>query len=269
MWNSIFDAGFWTPAIGFVFQKLKPWSVNWLYILFLAMPTPPCQKTVGAYIEQFDKFPSLRENGFSFLIDASGSLFKRSKPNLKDVESNIQVLGACMLSWCLRLLFRDFLWLCDSCFLYLLDWGGGSCNASYFWPWEIQLPPAEACHHGLLRKEQAMAKGNSSNDGLHRCLGPKNGISTSTAGFLAAVCFIAQWLFKFAVLSWWIWTLSYPNIHALRWAGLGALLNDRKVRSNQRQRLSRSCYGMSANLGGHIILNMGSITYGNANSNIL
>lgn len=59
------------------------------------MPTPPCQKTVDSYVNHLEQFPSLRENGFSFLIDASGSLFKKSKPNLKDVESNIQV--RCML----------------------------------------------------------------------------------------------------------------------------------------------------------------------------
>ena len=88
---------------------------HWYFWAFVAMPTSPCQTTVDSYVKQFDEFPCLRENGFSFLIDASGSLFKKTKPNLKDVECNIEVLW-CMLFRCLSLLFQ----VCfDPCFVYL------------------------------------------------------------------------------------------------------------------------------------------------------
>ena len=101
----------------------------------------------------------------------------------------------------------------------LLDRGGGSSYASYWWPWKIQRPLAETCHSAVLRDGKTLPKGNSSNDGLRRCVVPENGISTSTAGFLAAVCFIVQlWLFEFAISSWRIWRYYcklYTSIHAL------------------------------------------------------
>ena len=54
------------------------------------MPSPPCTQCVPEYIQELDKFPSLRQNGFSFLVDASGKLFVSVKPSLKDVETNIE-----------------------------------------------------------------------------------------------------------------------------------------------------------------------------------
>ena len=56
----------------------------------LAMPSPPCQPSVPKYLEELGKFPALQHNGFSFLIDASGKLFKSARPSLIDVESNIE-----------------------------------------------------------------------------------------------------------------------------------------------------------------------------------
>ena len=61
-----------------------------LLILLIAMPSPPCQLSVPKYLEELDKFPVLQNNGFSFLIDASGKLFKAGRPSLNDVETNIQ-----------------------------------------------------------------------------------------------------------------------------------------------------------------------------------
>ena len=55
------------------------------------MPLRPCDETVASYVDEFEKFPSLSSNGFSFLLDSSGKLFKSAKPSLKDIEINIKV----------------------------------------------------------------------------------------------------------------------------------------------------------------------------------
>jgi hypothetical protein len=62
------------------------------------MPSPPCADTVEAYVQHFGTFPTLKNNGFSFLIDGSGKLFKSTKPALKDVELNIDAIHAVMLA---------------------------------------------------------------------------------------------------------------------------------------------------------------------------
>ncbi len=58
------------------------------------MPKPFDPSVVKTYIESFEKFPSLKNNGFSFLIDCSGKLYKCAKPTLKDVEVNVEA-GVC------------------------------------------------------------------------------------------------------------------------------------------------------------------------------
>ena len=51
---------------------------------------PISPAAVDPYVDAFQKFPDLKSNGFSFLIDASSKLFTKAKPSLKDVEVNIE-----------------------------------------------------------------------------------------------------------------------------------------------------------------------------------
>ena len=56
------------------------------------MPIPPLDPhTVASFAEAFAEFPFLKQNGFSFLIDVSGKLFKmKGRVPLKDVEGNTE-----------------------------------------------------------------------------------------------------------------------------------------------------------------------------------
>ena len=58
------------------------------------MPTPPLdQQLVAAYADAFAEHPFLKQNGFAFLIDISGKLFKpKGSVSLKDIEGNIEAL---------------------------------------------------------------------------------------------------------------------------------------------------------------------------------
>ena len=71
------------------------------------MPIPPMDPhTVASFAEAFAEFPFLKQNGFSFLIDISGKLFKmKGRVPLKDVEGNTE-------AWI------DYRWIsCESCYL--------------------------------------------------------------------------------------------------------------------------------------------------------
>ena len=59
-----------------------------------AMPTPPLdQKLVAAYADAFAEHPFLKQNGFAFLIDISGKIFKpKGVVALRDIEGNIEAL---------------------------------------------------------------------------------------------------------------------------------------------------------------------------------
>ena len=75
----------WTPSgtieITCLFLNCRVW----------AMPSSkPCPGLIQGYLDQFGRFPELRQRGFSFLIDCSGRLFTAKKPSLKDVEGNIE-----------------------------------------------------------------------------------------------------------------------------------------------------------------------------------
>ena len=58
------------------------------------MPNPPLdQELIAAYYDEFAKHPFLKQNGFAFLIDISGRLFKpKGAVTLRDVEGNIEAL---------------------------------------------------------------------------------------------------------------------------------------------------------------------------------
>ena len=74
----------WTPSgtieITCLFLNCRVW----------AMPSKPCPGLIQGYLDQFGRFPELRQRGFSFLIDCSGRLFTAKKPSLKDIEGNIE-----------------------------------------------------------------------------------------------------------------------------------------------------------------------------------
>ena len=55
------------------------------------MPLKYDERVIETFVGEFDKHPSLSSNGFSFLLDGSGKLFKSAKPSLRDIEINIQV----------------------------------------------------------------------------------------------------------------------------------------------------------------------------------
>lgn len=57
------------------------------------MGRPIDQRLVMAYSASFKKVPILRERGFSVLVNASGQLFKKAMPTLKDVEGNTEARG--------------------------------------------------------------------------------------------------------------------------------------------------------------------------------
>ena len=55
-----------------------------------AMPQPPDALAVQGYVDAFAKEEHLSGVGFSFLIDITGTLFKKRKPSLKDMNGNTQ-----------------------------------------------------------------------------------------------------------------------------------------------------------------------------------
>ena len=54
------------------------------------MPHPLDENAIKQYAKNFENYPKLAENGFSFLIDISGKLFKSCKPTLADVNGNTE-----------------------------------------------------------------------------------------------------------------------------------------------------------------------------------
>ena len=54
------------------------------------MGKPLDSTLIEKYAKAFKKVPILQERGLSFLVDASGSLRKKSKPSLRDVEANTE-----------------------------------------------------------------------------------------------------------------------------------------------------------------------------------
>lgn len=73
---------------------------------------PISPAAVGLYVDAFQRFPDLKTNGFSFLIDASGKLFTKAKPSLKDVEVNIEARNRALVNGSLS--FCDMFEFCDS-----------------------------------------------------------------------------------------------------------------------------------------------------------
>jgi len=61
----------------------------------IAMPQTVDRSQIDRYVQSFSQFPQLKEQGFSFLIDVSGTLFKATKPSLKDVAGNTQAIPDC------------------------------------------------------------------------------------------------------------------------------------------------------------------------------
>ena len=60
------------------------------------MPNPPLDRQlIAAYPDEFAKHSFLKQNGFAFLIDISGKLFKtKGSVALRDVEGNLEALSA-------------------------------------------------------------------------------------------------------------------------------------------------------------------------------
>lgn len=55
------------------------------------MPVYMDPELIANYASEFAKYEYLRSNGFSFLVDASGKLFrKKGSASLNDVESNVE-----------------------------------------------------------------------------------------------------------------------------------------------------------------------------------
>ena len=59
-----------------------------------AMPQHVDPLAVDEYAAAFGKEPHLLSVGFSFLIDITGTLFKKKKPALKDLNGNTQAFGS-------------------------------------------------------------------------------------------------------------------------------------------------------------------------------
>jgi hypothetical protein len=99
---------------------------------------------VPKYLEELDKFPVLQNNGFSFLIDASGKLFKAARPSLNDVETNIQAgrfFASVDVVSCVLMSLN---------FIFLAIGGSGGGDARYPWPWKVLGTLAQNCHHPVL-----------------------------------------------------------------------------------------------------------------------
>ena len=73
---------------------------------------PISPAAVDPYVDAFQKFPDLKSNGFSFLIDASSKLFTKAKPSLKDVEVNIEARNTA-LEINRTVLFLFVIWLME------------------------------------------------------------------------------------------------------------------------------------------------------------
>ena len=65
------------------------------------MPNPPVdQKLVVAYADAFAQHQFLKQNGFAFLIDISGKLFKpKGSVALRDIEGNVEALCYTVMFW--------------------------------------------------------------------------------------------------------------------------------------------------------------------------
>lgn len=55
-----------------------------------AMPQQPDALAVQGYVDAFAEEEHLKGAGFSFLIDITGTLFRKKKPSLKDMNGNTQ-----------------------------------------------------------------------------------------------------------------------------------------------------------------------------------
>ena len=65
-------------------------GVIYFWVSSVAMGKPLDSKLIEKYAKAFKNVPILQNRGFSFLVDASGTLHKKSKPSLRDVEANTE-----------------------------------------------------------------------------------------------------------------------------------------------------------------------------------
>ena len=83
-----------TSAENLKYLKNSKSFLDTLYTLSIpsasAMPQQPDALAVQGYVDAFAGEPHLLGVGFSFLIDITGTLFKKKKPSLKDMNGNTQ-----------------------------------------------------------------------------------------------------------------------------------------------------------------------------------
>ena len=179
----------------------------WNTCLFLncrvwAMPSSkPCPGLIQGYLDQFGRFPELRQRGFSFLIDCSGRLFTAKKPSLKDVEGNIEAAETVgkISVYChafknhvvdLQTIlgpFSPWIWGPETVekgtfktklqgvinfSLHLDPAGNRSSHACDSWPWQVFQPCSQGVHLDLLWASPSVAHWNCQSYGLCGCMEP-------------------------------------------------------------------------------------------------
>lgn len=143
---------------------------------------PISPAAVDPYVDAFQKFPDLKSNGFSFLIDASSKLFTKAKPSLKDVEVNIEARNTA-LEINRTVLF--LLWY-DSIFATCFGSGDPCRDAGNERARPLFKPPSEIMHIDFLWKRTALSQGHSQRNGMCAIMELENGAWSSTTRFLKA-----------------------------------------------------------------------------------
>ena len=88
------------------------------------MPQTLDRSQIDRYVESFSQFQQLKEQGFSFLVDVSGTLFKATKPSLKDVAGNAQAIPDCSIfHFSCKSCGKAVVYICNlNCFAELPSW---------------------------------------------------------------------------------------------------------------------------------------------------
>ena len=127
--------------------------------LHLTMPNPPLDRQlIAAYSDEFAKHSFLKQNGFAFLIDISGKLFKtKGSVALRDVEGNLEALSVdYRTDWKFACCFGAFLNpVCMRNGPGVLS-GRGSCDGGEPWCRKVQCPPAGGVDSEILWVPEAL-----------------------------------------------------------------------------------------------------------------
>lgn len=154
------------------------------------MPTPPLdQQLVAAYADAFAEHPFLKQNGFAFLIDISGKLFKpKGSVSLKDIEGNIEALYCTgfrqmhLSSIHTHTLVKQPAWLISP---YGVLPGCGVCHGGEPWCRAVFGPPPGRSDSAVLCGPEAVPPWNHCGNGLCGWLVQENGQRFAAIGVLA------------------------------------------------------------------------------------